>query len=169
MPRKSRALRPRLSFVIRHSSFVILLLLAACGSPTSAGSGRAAWPGPFTPPDATPTAPPPINLPADESPHKGLTEWWYYTGHLVADDGTRYGFESVIFQSIRSTFAPIYSAHVAITDHARQKFTYDQKLGTAQVGTGPGFNLRMEGWSWRGSDGRDAIAATSPATPSRSI
>jgi predicted secreted hydrolase len=106
--------------------------------------------------------PPPVNLPADGSPHDDLTEWWYYTGHLLADDGTRYGFESVIFQSRRSTFAPIYSAHIAVTDHARQKFTYDQKIGTAQVGTGPGFNLQMESWAWRGSEGRDAIAGNIP-------
>ncbi len=149
-------------FVLRTSYFV-LLFLVACGSPAAAtGDGKAAWPGPFTPPNATPAAPPPVNLPADESPHDGLTEWWYYTGHLRADDGARYGFESVIFQSRRSDFPPVYSAHVAITDHARQKFTYDQKIGTARVASGPGFDLALEDWSWRGSEGRDSVAGSVP-------
>jgi predicted secreted hydrolase len=174
MSHRLSAIRRRFPLVNRHHPprwvpaivntlfLVALLLLSACGTPMSATDGKAAWPGPFTPPNATPTVPPPVNLPADESPHDDLTEWWYYTGHLLADDGTRYGFESVIFQSRRSTFAPIYSAHIAVTDHARQKFTYDQKIGTAQVGTGPGFNLQMESWAWRGSEGRDAIAGNIP-------
>ena len=149
-------------FVLRTSYLMLLLALVACGSPTGASDGKAAWPGPFAPPSATPTVPPPVSLPADESPHDDLTEWWYYTGHLRAEDGTRYGFESVIFQSLRSTFAPIYSAHIAITDRARQKFTYDEKIGTAQVTPGPGFNLQMDEWSWRGLEGRDTIAGNLP-------
>ena len=43
-------------------------------------------------PDRWPAADPvPIVLPRDDGPHDRLTEWWYYTGHLVGgtDDGAR--------------------------------------------------------------------------------
>ena len=64
-----------------------------------------------------------------------------------------------IFQSIRSTFPPIYSAHIAITDHARQTSTTTSGLGTAQVGTRP--RLRF-------ADGRLVLARLrGAAMPSR--
>ena len=31
-------------------------------------------------------------------------EWWYYTGHLLADDGRKFGFEFVIFRAERGNF-----------------------------------------------------------------
>src|SRR5690242_10555582 len=101
--------------VLRSSFFVLLLLLAACGQPTTSG-GKAACPGPFSPPPPGTPPPAPIAFPRDEAPHDTLTEWWYYTGHLQAADGARYGFESVIFQSIRSTIPPYFAAHTAVTD-----------------------------------------------------
>ena len=53
------------------------------------------------PPRSTPTPLPSIQFPRDEAPHDALSEWWYYTGHLDAADGSRYGFELVIFQAVR--------------------------------------------------------------------
>ena len=35
------------------------------------------------------------SCPRDDAPHDRLTEWWYYTGHLRAADGRRFGFEFV--------------------------------------------------------------------------
>jgi predicted secreted hydrolase len=105
---------------------------------------------------------PPVSFPRDEAPHDLLTEWWYYTGHLAADDGAVYGFESVIFQSLRGDFPPYYAAHVAITDHARAAFRYDQRAGAAAVGAGPGFDLRLGDWAWRGHEGRDRLEARLP-------
>src|SRR6476469_8547825 len=104
MTSSCRPTRRRLLFFIFHFSFSILLV--SCGQPASSG-GKAAWPGPFSPPPQGTPAPAPIAFPRDEAPHDTLTEWWYYTGHLQAEDGARYGFESVIFQSIRSTI-PAY-------------------------------------------------------------
>src|SRR5487761_186056 len=61
-------------------------------------------------PRATPL--PPVLFPQDEAPHRDLTEWWYYTGHMDATtpDGKlhHYGFEFVIFQALRSDLPPIY-------------------------------------------------------------
>ena len=59
---------------------------------------------PVPPTPAIPTRPPiashapdpqPIVLPRDEAPHDRLTEWWYYTGHLLTDTGLRFDFEFV--------------------------------------------------------------------------
>lgn len=147
---------------LRASSLVLLLVLVACGQPAASGQGKAPWPGPFTPVAASPTPVPPVAFPRDEGPHEALTEWWYYTGHLKGEDGTAYGFESVVFQSRRSDLPPFYAAHVAITDHARTALRYDQRSGAAQVGSGPGFDLRMGDWAWRGLEGRDQLAATIP-------
>lgn len=152
--------------VLRTSYFVLLLLLVACGQPAASDSGMVAWPGPFTVPTPLPTqsAPPPITFPRDEAPHNDLTEWWYFTGHLKAADGTAYGFESVIFQSERGDFAPLYAAHLAITDHARGAFHYDQRTqqGGAMQSSGPGFDLKIGDWSWRGLNGQDHIAGQIP-------
>ncbi len=141
---------------------LLMVVLTACGQPTTQ-SNKAAWPGPFT--AATPTAyvPQPIAFPRDEAAHQSLTEWWYYTGHLQASDGTRYGFESVIFQSIRNNIPPYFAAHAAITDHQRQKFTYDQRTqqtNANQLGTktDQGFDFQMGDWRWQGFGGHDEIA-----------
>ena len=59
-------------------------LVAAC-SPT--------WPTAAHPTPPPPRRPGPAGRPAadraaaDDAPHDRLTEWWYYTGHLQADDG----------------------------------------------------------------------------------
>jgi lysophospholipase L1-like esterase len=56
---------------------------------------QAAQPGTAAP---TPAAAARVSLPRDEAPHDAPTEWWYYTGHLRADDGARFGFQSVLFR-----------------------------------------------------------------------
>src|SRR6185437_13161155 len=77
---------------------LLLLLLTACAS----------YPHePLRPATPVPTATPrPIVLPADDTPHQDLTEWWYYTGHLKAASGPEYGFEYVIFQIERAGAPP---------------------------------------------------------------
>ena len=41
----------------------------------------------------------PMQLPRDLAAHDwAQTEWWYYTGHLKAADGTKYGFELTFFR-----------------------------------------------------------------------
>jgi predicted secreted hydrolase len=40
-----------------------------------------------------------FNFPRDFAAHEDYkTEWWYYTGHLEADDGSRYGYELTFFR-----------------------------------------------------------------------
>ncbi len=66
-------------------------------------------------------------LPADDAAHHRLTEWWYYTGHLVDDSGARYGFEYVIFRAERGGLPVSWAAHLAITDEGHDAFHYAQR------------------------------------------
>jgi predicted secreted hydrolase len=76
-----------------------------------------------------------FEFPDDHGPHPGFRhEWWYFTGHLDAANGDRFGFELTFF---RYALAPestaisgasrwrsrqIYVAHFAVTDAARGVF-----------------------------------------------
>jgi predicted secreted hydrolase len=126
--------------------------------------------------------PVPIVLPRDDGPHDRLTEWWYYTGHLRATDGHRFGFEYVIFRAERGAFPTSWASHLAITDETGDRFVYSQRLEVGpQVDRSPrgatgelvGFDLSLSGidprdpatfdrpaWTMRGSGGDDRLVAT---------
>ena len=131
-----------------------LLALAAC-TPGREVAGL--------PPAPVPTPPsyPPVTLPQDEAPHQDLTEWWYYTGHLEAADGRRWGFEFVVFQALRAGLPPLYVSHFAVTDRQRSSFRYAERGAQGpQPQPAEGFALDVAGWQMRGRLGRDHLAAT---------
>lgn len=102
-----------------------------------------------------------VTLPADEAPHDCLTEWWYYTGHLLTPTGRRFGFQFVVFQAIRGQAPVGYAAHAAVTDGAAQRFVYAERSARArrpQRSGGPGFDLRVADWHMRGLEGQDALS-----------
>ena len=111
------------------------------------------------------TESPAVLLPHDESPHCYSTEWWYYTGLLVAENGQEYGFEAVIFQAepglIFDWPVDVSVAHFAITDVADETFTYDQ---IRTIGQQPladeGFHLVTPLLTLDGSQGHDHISGT---------
>ena len=74
-----------------------------------------------------PVDPVPVVLPADDAPHHRLTEWWYYTGHLRAADGHRFGFEYVIFRAERGGFPVTWASHLALTDETAGTFRFAQR------------------------------------------
>jgi predicted secreted hydrolase len=162
------------------------IVVAACsgGGPILANP---VVPLPTRAPAPAPTAPlvdpRPIELPRDDAPHDRLTEWWYYTGHLKARDGRRFGFEYVIFRAERGLFPTSWVAHLAITDEDNDRFFYSQRLevgpgadramaNASASATQPGFDLWIAGadptqgadaprppWSMTGRDGTDALSA----------
>ena len=100
-------------------------LVALANEPTDQGSaGYLRAEGPL-----------PLDFPADHGPHHGYqTEWWYYTGNLVADGGERFGYQLTFF---RRALAPpvqrteresawaadqVYMAHFALTDVAGRRY-----------------------------------------------
>ena len=128
-------------------------------------------------PTATPVVDPqPVVFPRDDGPHQRLTEWWYDTGHLVAEDGRRFGFEMVIFRAERGDFPVSWASHLAITDESGQRFVYDQR---SEIGPqvdrsqpGQGFDLAIDGqlvpgvpvpgavpWTMQGVGGADHLVA----------
>jgi predicted secreted hydrolase len=136
------------------ASMLALALTTACG-PTLDTAALAPAPAP------TPIPRPPVTFPADEAPHKDLTEWWYYTGHLESDDGRHWGFELVTFQILRATLDPVYLTHFAITDQQRGQFKYDVKGSQgAQAQPLQGFALDVDGQKMSGLNGSDALQAS---------
>ena len=168
---------------------IVVSLVTACGGGPILANPPA--PRPSIPP---PTAPPvpvadplPVVLPRDDGPHDRLTEWWYYTGHLVggAEDGAsipqRFGFEFVIFRAERGSFPTTWASHLAITDESAGRFHYAQRVEVGDTvdgsprdadGTPSGFDLTLTGedpsapapigrpiWRMTGTDGSDRLRA----------
>ncbi len=112
---------------------------------------------------------PTVRFPQDEAPHRDLTEWWYYTGHMnaVTPDGKalHYGFELVFFQALRSDLPSVYAAHFAISDVTRGQFHFDQRRLTEPYTNIPngtstsGINVAVGDWSIQGVNGLDHLAA----------
>jgi predicted secreted hydrolase len=107
---------------------VVGLVATGCSGPILAQPIASRGPAPSSSPSPPPADDPqPIALPADDAPHHRLTEWWYYTGHLVDDAGARYGFEYVIFRAERGGLPVSWAAHLAITAEDRDAFHSAQR------------------------------------------
>jgi predicted secreted hydrolase len=83
-------------------------------------------------------------FPRDHFAHPEFkTEWWYFTGNLVAEDGREFGFQLTFFrQGVRrgqkgdTRFAvdDIKLAHFAVTDISGKKFRFAQKVSRGSFG-----------------------------------
>ncbi len=150
-----------------------LVLLAACGardhSDREAGSRGAGAPldllsgGAPEPGFARALAVRPFEFPLDHGPHPAYREeWWYFTGHLRAPSGARFGFELTFFRvgvappaaaeaspgsrdagagAARTPEAQsswrarqFYVAHFAITDAGRGAFHSTQRFARDALG-----------------------------------
>ncbi len=124
-----------------------------------------------------------FEFPRDHGSHDGYrTEWWYYTGHLTAGSGRRFGFEVTFFRvGVRSAprvkgetrwaLRHLALAHFAITDVNGKAFRYYEKSSRDSPFTAAAAATHLdvfnEGWrattagdgSWRltASEGGDAI------------
>jgi predicted secreted hydrolase len=102
-----------------------------------------------------------FHFPADHGAHPDFrSEWWYLTGNLAADDGTRYGFQFTVFRFAlsprpregRSAWGTrqAYMAHFALTDidggriHTFERFSRGA-LGLAGA-TGEPFRVWLDDW-----------------------
>ena len=172
----------------RRLTALLLVATTALGACTGTGGpilANATAPRPsIAPPTQPPVAivdPIPVTFPRDDGPHDRLTEWWYYTGHLRATTGERFGFEYVIFRAERGDFPTTWASHLAITDETNDAFYYGQRLDVGeQVDRSPrgvtgelvGFDLSLSGvnptdpatfdrpaWAMSGTGGVDRLAA----------
>jgi RND superfamily putative drug exporter len=178
--RLERAIGSRLPVIESATLALIALSLVGCSSGLLLANPPPAD-HPSGPPKATVRPardPQPIALPRDDRPHDRLTEWWYYTGHLRAGDGRRFGFEFVVFRAERGSFPVAWASHLALTDEDGDRFLYDQRseVGGAADRSHPdkGFDLVVAGestpgagdgsgspWVMAGSGGLDRLEAVS--------
>lgn len=97
-------------------------------------------------------------FPHDHGAHERFrTEWWYYTGHVVAADGHRFGFELTFFrrgmppdqvQTLPSRWSiqQLYLAHFALTDLDAGRFYYADKVSREGLGKAGADTDRLHVW-----------------------
>jgi predicted secreted hydrolase len=123
------------------------------------------------------TAPPRLEFPADHGPHPAfLTEWWYTTGRLTAEDGTQTGYQLVFFrrgvdpaprQPGQSALRPrqVLAAHLAVADLGTGRFHVGQRARRVAADLAGwregGLDLWLEDWAIRlGADGAIRLSAS---------
>ncbi|MBE0685931.1 MAG: hypothetical protein IH585_08010 [Anaerolineaceae bacterium] len=104
-----------------------------------------------------------FKFPEDHAAHpEYLTEWWYYTGNLLTEDGRHFGYQLTFFRraisdqievSSTSEWASnqIYLAHFAVTDTTRNEhYVFDHisrgSAGLAGTKTEPLFSIWLKDW-----------------------
>lgn len=84
-------------------------------------------------------------FPRDHAAHPAYaTEWWYYTGHLQATNGQRFGYELTFFRvgllpqltgrTSHWATRDVILAHFALTDESSNKFFYTDRASRAVLG-----------------------------------
>jgi predicted secreted hydrolase len=108
------------------------------------------------------TGPCGLEFPRDHGPHPGFrTEWWYYTGNLLAESGQRLGFQLTFFRHQLAPLAAaddwpdphsawrsnqIYLAHAAVSDISGGRHLQSAKASREALG--------MAGWAQDGDEMR---------------
>lgn len=127
--------------------------------------GASAAPTPFQPA----TAGYQYTFPRDHGSHPTYrTEWWYYTGHLHAQDGRTFGFELTFFRrgippedvtTLPSKWSvkDLYLAHFAVTDIKGKRFHFSEKLSREGLGKAGADESKLQVWidDWRAEAATD--------------
>jgi len=97
-------------------------------------------------------------FPRDHAAHFGFqSEWWYYTGHLRAGDGRRFGYELTFFRFGLRPGDPrppagaskwrgnqVYPVHLALTDESGQRFVFAERFAREALGMGRASEQRLD-------------------------
>ena len=86
-----------------------------------------------------------FQFPRDHGSHPQFrTEWWYYTGHLRAQDNRRFGYQLTFFRTALTPQTPnraskwatrdVIFAHFALTDENGRRFFSDDRISRAAIG-----------------------------------
>ena len=105
----------------------------------------------------------PIRLPEDDSEHVGVTtEWWYYNGHLVTENGKAFDFHYVVFALVQPDLSPVAIAHLGIGDVQEEVYVQGQRIDllSAARREGKGFAFNLQDWTMSGFDGNDKLKAS---------
>lgn len=135
---------------------MLLVILLGAGLCPAAHAAPAALPAPSPFQNAEPGYR--YRFPYDHGAHDTFrTEWWYYTGHLTAENGRRFGYQVTFFRraiepervgAISSQWAirHLYLAHVALSDIGRKRFRYAEKVSRAGLGKAGAETGRLRVW-----------------------
>lgn len=102
-------------------------------------------------------SPRPFQFPADHGAHRAFrSEWWYFTGNLLADDQRHFGFELTFFRYALAPPGPprqsrwatseIWMAHLAVTDAAEARFATDERLSRESLGLAGASETALDVW-----------------------
>ncbi len=113
-------------------------------------------------------APYSFSFPRDHYSHPGYqTEWWYYTGHVRAADGRRFGYELTFFRVGVRPGDPgprggqskwrgneLFPAHFALTDEQGKTFYHVERFAREALGMGrassTALDVKADDWTLRG-------------------
>lgn len=99
-----------------------------------------------------------FRFPRDHGSHDEFrTEWWYYTGHLVAENGRRFGYQLTFFrrginrEPVRSNpsrwaLRHLYLAHFALSDLDNGRFRFAEKISRGGLGKAGAETGRLRVW-----------------------
>jgi len=132
----------RLRFISLYLFIFSLLILTLSRSGRGEGEGPRLASG-FTYQLALPGRK--ITFPEDHYSHPNFkTEWWYYTGHLETESGTRYGYQVTFFRfglrdrqngaKEKPAFSELYMAHFALSDINAKEFRYRERINRGYNG-----------------------------------
>ncbi len=97
-------------------------------------------------------------FPRDHGSHDHFrTEWWYYTGNLVTNDGRPFGYQLTFFrrsipqEQVKTlpskwSITQLYLAHFAVSDLKNRRFHVFEKLSRAGVGKAGAEAERLHVW-----------------------
>ena len=97
-------------------------------------------------------------FPRDHGSHDTFrTEWWYYTGNLVTEDGRAFGYQLTFFRRAmppdqvktlpsKWSVTQLYLAHFAVTDLANQQFHFTERISRAGLGKAGAESGRLHTW-----------------------
>lgn len=168
--RRARALAT-LGFALAIlASLTLVVPLNGLGAPTRPGVSSVAF-GPATTPQGFLNARRPwvFSFPRDHAAHlRFASEWWYYTGHLTADDGRKFGYELTFFRLGLRPGDPapgpgqskwrgneVFPVHFAVTDIDGKRFVHDERFVREALGMGRAsareLDVRVGTWWLRGT------------------
>ena len=103
-----------------------------------------------------------VQLPRDDAPHTNEMEWWYYNGHLDAENGNHYSFHFTVF--LVNQLAAHMVAHVSLLDHQTGKHYTDQKrtTGITSKSRENSFEFDLGDWHMDGRYGDDRLRVVTP-------
>jgi len=111
----------------------------------------------------------PVELPRDDAAHEAPIEWWYWVGHLEAEDGARHAFQLTFFKAypppgVRLGVVPAtwlidvgHVAHTAVADVDARRHVMSQRFDAYYQAGASASDLDVFVGDWRASRAADGV------------